>query len=78
MKCDMCGKAGARVRRVTRSVGTGRSEFFIEGVPLITCPSCGESYLTADTLKEIERIRANWRKLTVEKKVRMARFGRAA
>ncbi len=78
MVCDICGKKGARIRRVTRSCGRGRSIFLIENVPLVTCPSCSESYLTADTLKEIERIRMHWRQLTVEKKVPLAKFGGAA
>ncbi|KHE90489.1 MAG: type II toxin-antitoxin system MqsA family antitoxin [Candidatus Scalindua rubra] len=29
----------------------------IENVPVITCSHCGESYLTAETLHEIERIK---------------------
>jgi len=78
MTCEICGKAGARIRRVTRSFGKGRSKFLIEDVPVVSCPHCGESYLTADTLKEVERIRASWRTLSVEKKLRVARFGRAA
>ena len=47
----------------------------IECVPVVNCPACGESYLTAETLKEIERIRLHWRQLTVEKKVPVAQFG---
>ncbi|MFH0982766.1 MAG: type II toxin-antitoxin system MqsA family antitoxin [Planctomycetota bacterium] len=78
MVCDICGQKGARIRRVTRSCGRGRSTFLIENVPLVTCPSCGESYLTADTLKEIERIRLHWRQLTVEKSIPLAKFGGAA
>ena len=78
MNCEICGKQGARTRRVTRSFGKGASEFFIEDVPVVSCPSCGESYLTAATLKEIERIRTHWQQLSVDKKVRVARFGRAA
>ena len=78
MVCDICGKKGARLRRVTRSCGRGRSTFLIENVPLVTCPSCGESYLTADTLKEIERIRMHWRQLTVVKRIPLAKFGGAA
>jgi len=50
----------------------------IEGVPLVRCPNCGESYFTADTLKEIERIRKQWRKVTVEKRVLVATFKGAA
>jgi YgiT-type zinc finger domain-containing protein len=78
MVCDICGMKRARIRRVTRSCGRGRSTFLIENVPLVTCLSCGESYLTADTLKEIERIRLHWRELTVPKSMAMAKFGGAA
>ncbi len=78
MICDICGKDGARVRRVTRSYGRGRRAFFIEGVPVIGCAQCGESYLTAETLREIERIRLHWRQLTVERKVPVAKFSGAA
>ena len=55
--CDVCGKKGARIRRVTRSYGTGKVEFLIRGIPVVSCPHCGESYLTAETLREIERIK---------------------
>lgn len=50
----------------------------IESVPVVTCPTCGESYLTAETLKEIERIRMHWRELSVDKKVPVTKFGGAA
>jgi YgiT-type zinc finger domain-containing protein len=78
MTCDMCGKKSARVRCVTRSFGRGRSSFLIENVPVITCTSCGESYMTAETLKELERIRLHWRELSVDRKVAVAKFGGAA
>jgi YgiT-type zinc finger domain-containing protein len=74
MICDMCGKRGARVRRTVRPFGAARSAFLIEGVPLVRCPNCGESYFTAATLEEIERIRKHWRKVTVEKRVPVAKF----
>lgn len=78
MTCDICGQKRARVRRVTKSFGRGRSTFLIEGVPVVTCPSCGQSYMTAQTLQEIERIRLHWRQLAVGKKVPVAKFERAA
>jgi YgiT-type zinc finger domain-containing protein len=78
MICDICGKQGVRVRPTTRSFGTGRSRFLIEGVPVVRCPHCGESYLTAATLKRIEHIRKQWRKLAVAKRVPIARFKGAA
>lgn len=55
--CDICGKEGAIVRYVSRSYGKGESLLVIENVPVISCPHCGESYLTAETLHEIERIK---------------------
>ena len=78
MKCDVCGKHGAKLRRLTQTVGKGRSSFLIRDVPVISCSSCGESYLTADTLKEIERIRLHWRELTKDEKVPVATFPSAA
>ncbi|MFN0243440.1 MAG: YgiT-type zinc finger protein [Planctomycetota bacterium] len=76
--CDNCGKKGARVRRVTRSFGSGKQLFLISNLPLIACPACGEKYFTAATLHEISRIRAHWRKLSVKKSLPVARFGGAA
>ena len=78
MKCDVCGKHRAKLRRLTQTVGKGRSSFLIRDVPVISCSSCGESYLTADTLKEIERIRLHWRELTKDEKVAVATFPSAA
>lgn len=59
MMCDICGEQGARVRRVTRSYGKGENLLVIENVPVINCPHCGESYLTAERLHEIERIKSS-------------------
>ncbi|MCY3722469.1 MAG: type II toxin-antitoxin system MqsA family antitoxin [Candidatus Poribacteria bacterium] len=57
MKCDVCGKDGARQRYVSRSYGKGESLLVIEDVPTIHCPNCGEGYMTAQTLQVIERIK---------------------
>jgi YgiT-type zinc finger domain-containing protein len=78
LTCDICGDQSARIRRVTRSFGKGRSTFLIENVPVVHCAKCGESYLTAETMKEIERIRMHWRQFSVDKKLPVARFGGAA
>jgi YgiT-type zinc finger domain-containing protein len=72
--CDICGKPGAKVRRITRSYGKGENLLVIENIPIVSCPNCGESYLTAETLLEIERIklhRENWAK---ERNVLVAAF----
>ena len=73
--CDVCGKKGARVRRVTRSYAKGRAEFLIRGIPVVSCPHCRESYLTAETLREIERIKLHRHQLAVERPVPVAQYG---
>ena len=72
--CDMCGKKGARVRRVTRSYSKGQAEFLIRDVPVVSCPHCGESYLTAETLHEIERIKLHRHQFAVEQTVPVAQY----
>ena len=56
-KCDVCGKPGVREKKVTRSFGKGDNVVVIDDIPLCVCPNCGESYFTAETLQEVERIR---------------------
>ena len=74
MICDICGQEGARARHVTRSYGKGEELFVIENVPVISCPHCGESYLTAETLHEIERIKRHRQNLAIERSVPVANF----
>ncbi len=56
-RCASCGHAGVQYREVTRSFGRGRTLLVIEGLPLLSCSDCGESYFTAQTMHEIERIK---------------------
>ena len=74
LKCDICGKDTARTRHVTRSYGKGASLLVIENVPVISCSSCGQSYLDAETLNEIERIKSNRKKLTVRRPLAVAEY----
>lgn len=74
MICDICGKEGARIRRVSRSYGKGENLLVIEQVPVVSCPHCGENYLTADTLHEIERIKRDRQRYAVERPVSVAEF----
>ena len=75
MVCDICGKEGARIRRVSRSYGKGENLLVIENVPVVSCPYCGESYLTAETLHEIEHIKRHRQNVAVERPVAVAAFG---
>jgi len=72
--CDICGKEGARVRRVSRSYGKGENLLVIENVPIVSCPHYGESYLTAETLHELERIKLHRRSFAIERPVAVAEF----
>jgi YgiT-type zinc finger domain-containing protein len=74
MVCDICGREGARVRRVARSYGKGDDLFVIENIPVVSCPHCGESYLTAETLHEIERIKLHRQSFAQERPVPVAVF----
>ncbi|MGA9996486.1 MAG: type II toxin-antitoxin system MqsA family antitoxin [Pyrinomonadaceae bacterium] len=72
--CDICGKRGARIRHVTRSYGKGATLLVIENIPIVTCPHCGESYLTAETLHEIEQIKLHRANFAVKRSVAVATF----
>jgi YgiT-type zinc finger domain-containing protein len=72
--CDVCGKGGARVRHVTRSYGRGANLLVVENVPVVSCPHCGVSYLTADTLRELERIKSQRTTFAVKRPVPVAVF----
>ena len=72
--CASCGKSGVQLRQVTRSFGRGSSLLVIEEIPLWTCPHCGESYFTAQTLHEIERIKALRKSVAVERSIPVALF----
>ncbi len=74
MKCDICGKAGARTHKVARTYGKGKEILVIENVPVVTCPHCGESYLEAETLHEIERIKLHKKSFAVKRTVPVADF----
>lgn len=72
--CENCGREGAQVRHVTRSYGKGTSLLVVEKVPVISCPHCGVSYLTAATLREIARIKLHRRSLTKRRNVAVTEF----
>ncbi len=72
--CDLCGEEGATVRKTSRSYGKDDQLLVIENVPVVNCTQCGESYLTADTLHEIERIKLHRKHFAIERPVRVAEY----
>lgn len=74
LTCDVCGKNGAKLIHLSKSYGKGVDLLVIENVPIISCPHCGESYLTAQTLREIENIKHNRSNFATERSVPVAVF----
>ena len=74
MRCDICGKKRIRIRRISRTYGKGRNMFVIENIPVVVCPHCGESYMTAETVHEIERLKLHRKNLAVERPVEVVHF----
>ena len=78
LKCDSCGEKKAQIRRISRSYGSGKDLLVIEGIPMISCSSCGESYFTAQTLHEVERIKLHRKGFAETRLVSVAKFHQAA
>jgi len=78
MTCDICGATGATIKRSTKSFGSGKSLVLIEGIPVVHCPTCHESYVTADTSRELDRIRKNRRQVAKSRAVLVASFKETA
>jgi len=74
IKCAICGAEEAHVRHVTRSYGKGDRLLVIENVPVVNCPKCGESYMTAETMHEIERIKLHRKNFARERPVSVAEY----
>jgi len=78
MKCELCGAEAAVARKTTKSFGRGDSLVVIEDIPTIHCTNCHESYVTADTACEIDRIRKNRSRRGKPKRVFVASFTKSA
>jgi hypothetical protein len=55
-------------------IGTGENLLIIGNIPMVTCPHYGESYFTADTLYEIERIKLHRQSFAEKREVAIAEF----
>ena len=76
MRCSNCGSEKARVRQISRTYNKGKKLLVIENIPVVDCPNCGESYMTADTLREIERIKLHRNSFGVKRPVRVAAYSK--
>ena len=73
-RCNVCDKPGVIHRKLTKTIGRGASLLVVEDVPVVSCPNCGESYMTAETLHEIERIKLHRRSLAKKRSVATVKF----
>jgi YgiT-type zinc finger domain-containing protein len=78
IQCAACGKPGIQLREVTRGFGRGHSLLVIEGIPLCSCPHCGESYFAAQTLHELERIKTLRGSIAQKRQVSVAGYRKSA
>jgi YgiT-type zinc finger domain-containing protein len=62
------------MRKVTRSFGRGDSLLVIENIPLSVCRRCHQSYFSARTMHQIDRIKALRGALAVARQVPVAEF----
>lgn len=72
--CDVCGKEGTHIRQIAMSYGKNDNLLVIENVPIVNCPHCGESYMTAETIHEIERIKIHRKEFAIKRPVPVAKF----
>ena len=72
--CEICGLEQTQIKHVTRSYGKGANLLIIENVPVIVCANCGESYLSAETMHEIARIKLHRESFAVKRNVAVAEF----
>ncbi len=73
-----CGSDRVQLKHVTRSYGKGEALLVIENIPMWSCPNCGESYFTAQTMHEVERIKALRKSVAKSRSVPVAAFEKTA
>ena len=74
--CENCGRHGISIRLVTRTYGKGATLLVVENVPVLSCSHCGASYMTAETLHHIAKIKLHRRSLSKRRNVTVAQFTR--
>lgn len=78
MQCDFCGAKEVAIKKTTKSFGRGDKLVVIENIPTVHCSHCHGSYVTADTDRELDRIRKNRCSVGKAKQVLVASFKESA
>ena len=74
MHCANCVSDKVQLKPVTRSYGKGPELLVIESIPMWSCTACGESYFTAQTMNELERIKALRKSVAKTRSISVAVF----
>lgn len=56
MKCAACSTGHTLPGATTVTVERGHTTLVLKAVPALVCDTCGEDYLEAEVLAEVERI----------------------
>jgi YgiT-type zinc finger domain-containing protein len=72
--CDVCGFESAKIRHIPRTYGKGATLLVIEDVPVVSCPNCGSSYLTSQTMKAIDQIKGDRQAKSVPTEITVSSF----
>jgi YgiT-type zinc finger domain-containing protein len=72
--CAHCDSSRVLLEHVSRSFGRSDDLLVIEKIPMWSCSVCRESYFTAQTMHEIERIKVLRKSLAITKNVSVAVF----
>jgi len=59
---------------MTRTYGKGDDLLIIEDVPVMQCKSCGESYMTIETVRELEQLKKQGQMRAAKREVGVVSF----
>jgi YgiT-type zinc finger domain-containing protein len=62
MICIVCKKGSTQPGKVTVTIDKGATVVVIRDVPAQVCSTCGEEYIDADTMRDIEKLVSNAQK----------------
>ncbi len=78
MRCDICEEEGVEITYVDEVHDAEGDMYIIRNVPTFSCPHCSESYLTAQTMYELERLQLHHEALAEKKCVGVIEFSAVA
>jgi YgiT-type zinc finger domain-containing protein len=72
--CDICGARAARAVKRPQVLGRGAEMILVDNVPVIACRNCGESYMTGQTIHQLDKLRSRKKTKSSKRKIAVAEF----